>query len=94
MQSQHVDGADKGKVFLYTLSTCIWCRKLKTFLNEQGVAYDYLDVDQQTRDDRAKARDEVLEYNPGLSFPTMVVNDGQEVIVGFDPAKVKEVLKL
>ena len=43
MDIKHVDGKDKGKVFLYALSTCGWCKKTKAFLNEQGVEYSYVD---------------------------------------------------
>jgi len=45
MDIKHVSGKDKGKVFIYALSTCGWCKKTKAFLNEQGVEYSYVDVD-------------------------------------------------
>jgi glutaredoxin-like protein NrdH len=94
MEIKHVDGANKGKVFLYTLSTCIWCRKMKNFLNEQGVAYDYIDVDLLGRLDRQTAREQVTSWNPSLSFPTVIINDGQTVVLGFDMEKVKGALGL
>ena len=45
MSLEHVTGKDKGKIMLYALSTCIWCKKTKEFLSSVGVAYDYIYVD-------------------------------------------------
>jgi glutaredoxin-like protein NrdH len=35
----------KHKVFLYALSTCVWCKMTKQFLKDNDVAYEYVDVD-------------------------------------------------
>jgi len=29
MAMTHVDGKNKGKIMLYALSTCVWCKKTK-----------------------------------------------------------------
>ena len=34
MEINHVDGQDKGKVMLYALSTCVWCKKTKKLLDK------------------------------------------------------------
>ena len=44
--TEHVEGEDRGDVMLYALSTCGWCKKTKALLQELGVAYKYVDVDQ------------------------------------------------
>lgn len=93
MDIKHVDGKNKGTVFVYALSTCGWCRKAKAFLNEQGVEYSYVDVDLESGEERNKALELVRKWNPNTSFPTIVVNDSS-CIVGFDPEKIKETLKL
>jgi len=36
---------DTHKIFLTTLSTCMWCKRGKEWLSEQGFAYSYLDID-------------------------------------------------
>ena len=78
----HQEGIDRGKVLLFTLSTCIWCRKTKRLLEELKVAYDYIDVDLLEENEQQEA-DRVLErWNPRLSYPTLVIND-EEVILGF-----------
>ena len=68
METTHVDGKDKGKVMLYTLSTCGWCRKTKALLKDLDVAYDYIDVDLLKGD----AQDEVVKE-------TLVTRDGKIV---------------
>lgn len=93
MDIKHVDGKAKGKIFLYALSTCGWCRKTKLFLNDEGLAYDYVDVDLETGADRSKVLDEVRKWNPNVSFPTMVIND-RECVVGYQTDRVKELLGL
>ena len=41
MSLEHVAGRDVGKVMLYALSTCIWCKKTKEYLSSKNVAFDY-----------------------------------------------------
>jgi len=93
MDIKHVVGKNKGKVFVYALSTCGWCKKTKAFLNENGVEYSYVDVDLETGEERTKVLDEVRKWNPNCSFPTVVLNDAT-CLVGFQPDKMKEALSI
>ena len=90
MNSEHVAGNDKGKIMLYALSTCIWCKKTKELLQSSGVAFDYIYVDLLKGEDRAQVIDEIKKYNPSTSFPTIVI-DGK-AIVGFREKEIKEAL--
>lgn len=81
------------KVKLYALSTCAWCRKTKRFLNVHNVVYEFVDVDLLSPAEREPVLEEVRRWNPRLSFPTVVV-DEQEVVVGYDEARLREVLDL
>jgi glutaredoxin len=90
MDFTHVEGKDKGKVTLYALSTCIWCKKTKELLSELGVGYDYIYVDLVDKADRPKVLDEVMKYNPDRSFPTLVIGD--KGIVGFREKEIREAL--
>jgi glutaredoxin-like protein NrdH len=92
MAINHVSGKEKGKVMLYTLSTCVWCRKTKALLNELGVAYDYTDVDLLAGKERDTTVETITKYNPARSFPTMVIN-GSKGIVGFKEDEIREALK-
>ena len=77
------------KVKVYTLSTCGWCKKMKGLLETLGVEYEYVDIDLLSGEESARVREELKKYNPRASCPTLVVDDGKEVIIGFDEEKVR-----
>ena len=84
---------DKHQVVFYGLSTCIWCRKTRQFLEDQGVTFDYMYVDLIHGQEREEVKERVREWNPSVSFPTIVIDDS-ECVVGYKPEKLKEVLGL
>lgn len=92
MQFEHIIGKDKGKITLYALSTCIWCKKTKDFLAGQGIGFDYIYVDLLDGKERSQAIDDVKRYNPSVSFPTLVI--GEKAIVGFREKEIKEALQV
>ena len=81
------------KVKLYALSTCVWCKKTKQFLDDNGVVYDCVFVDKLDREQRKEIGAEVRKWNPSESFPTVVVDD-QTVVVGYKVEQLREVLDL
>lgn len=91
METKHIDGKHRGKVMLYALSTCVWCKRTKRLLNDMKIAYDYIDVDLLDGAEREDINKKVLKWNPSGSYPTIVIDDRQS-IVGYDPEKIKEVL--
>ncbi len=91
MKLTQVSGEDRGKIVLYALSTCVWCKKTKNLLEKQGVGYSYVDVDQLEGEDREKTMEEIKKWNPKCSFPTLVIND-QSCIVGYREDKIKEAI--
>jgi glutaredoxin len=32
-----MEGTDKGRIVLYSLSTCMWCRMAKNLLHDLGI---------------------------------------------------------
>lgn len=90
MEMTHVDGKNKGRIMLYALSTCVWCKKTKQLLDQLAVEYDYVEVDLLQGAERSQATDEVKKLNPRCSFPTLSIND--QCIVGYDEQKVKEAI--
>jgi len=86
-----VEGKDKGKVRLFALSTCVWCKRTKLLLNNMGVMYDYVFVDQLQGTEKEEATKELEKWNPRCSFPTLVVND-EKCIVGFKEDEIKGAL--
>ncbi len=81
-------------VLLFALSTCIHCKNTKQFLDDCGVKHQCVFVDTLTGDERKAVVQKVKEYNAACSFPTLVINDGERVIVGFKRDEIKEVLGL
>lgn len=79
---------------MYGLSTCIHCRHTREFLEANNVDCRYVYVDLAEGEDRARVLQEVKRYNTRLSFPTLVIDDGSQVIVGFQPEAITEALEL
>jgi glutaredoxin-like protein NrdH len=92
MNIEHVTGRSAGKIMLYALSTCGWCRKTKQLLNDLGVAYDFIDVDHLVSKEKDETLDVIRKWNPACSFPTLIINDSK-CIVGFDENNIRESLK-
>jgi glutaredoxin-like protein NrdH len=79
-------------VKMYTLSTCGHCKAAKQFMGTHGVPHEFTDVDLLVGDARKSILDEVRKYNPGCSFPTILVGD--TVIIGFNEKALREALGL
>ena len=88
----HVPGKKKGKLILYALSTCVWCKKTKQLLDKMGVEYDYIYVDLLQGDEKSKVVKEQMKWNPQCSYPTLVLNE-KNCIVGFKEDEIFEALK-
>ena len=94
METMIVDGTNsENKVFLYTLSTCGWCKKLKTFLSENSVRYEYIDLDKCTKEDQVEAVEELKAKKLPVAFPVTVINE-DTVIQGFKKDDIVEALGL
>jgi glutaredoxin len=77
------------KVFMYTLSTCPWCRKTKQFFRDKNIPFEYVDYDLVGEKEQEKILEEISKYG-GSAFP-FVKMDG-EVIIGYQPQKYAELL--
>ena len=87
-----VEGSNsKNKIMLYTLSSCGWCKKVKTLLNENNIQYEYIDLDKCTKEDQKTAVDQLKERKLPVAFPIMIVND-EQVIQGFKKDRIIEAL--
>jgi len=90
-QIKKVPGLKVKEIMLFTLSTCAWCKKTKILLNGLGLEYSYADVDLLSDTDREEAHNEMLKYNINPSFPTIVINNGEDIIVGFEEERLKRI---
>lgn len=79
---------------LFALSTCSHCRSTRELLDGHNVDYECVEVDLTQGEERDAVVEEVKQYNPRLSFPTMVIDGGERVIIGFKEAEIKEALNL
>lgn len=92
MKTKHVEGIKRGEIMLYALSTCMWCKKTKKFLNELSVEYSYVDVDLLSEKERGNAEQDIIRWNPACSFPTIVINN-KKCIVGYRKDDIVEALE-
>ena len=93
MEAKHVPGRNTGHIMLYALSTCGWCTKTRKYLDDLGVEYHYVYIDQLEGEEREQAIREVDKWNPSRSFPTLVVNH-ETVIIGYKENAIRETIKV
>jgi len=79
-------------VKVYSLSTCSHCKAAKKFLGECEIKYEFVDVDQLEGEERRAILEDVRNFNPRCSFPTIVIGD--KVIIGYREQEIKEALGL
>ena len=79
-----------AKVKIFTLSTCSHCKATKKFMQDNGIPFDCVDVDLLQGDDKQKILQEVEQYNPQRSFPTIIIGDN--IIIGFRESDIREAL--
>ncbi|MFX0060069.1 MAG: glutaredoxin family protein [Candidatus Heimdallarchaeota archaeon] len=91
---QEVGGKnDKQDVSIFTLSTCMWCKKCKSFLNDRDIKYKYIDVDKLTTEEKSEILNWLREnYKPDrIAYPFLVCDD--KFVVGYNPNKYEELMK-
>jgi glutaredoxin-like protein NrdH len=94
MQTAKVPGANnRHTVLMYAISTCGWCQRAKRLLQDHNVAYEYVDVDLGSNEDRREIMNDILQRGGRLSYPTIII-DGRVLINGFQEDKLKEALGL
>lgn len=77
---------------LYTLSTCVHCSATKRFLKENGIEFDYVDVDKLSGREKQEILSEMMRIGKAMRFPMILI--GKKVIVGFYEDKIREALRL
>jgi glutaredoxin len=81
----------EDEVYVYSLSTCPWCRKTKQWLADSKIPFETVDIDTLEADEQDAVADKAYELSGGRRLPVTVING--EVIVGFSPKKFLEHLK-
>jgi len=89
--AKEVDGENgiDEDILIFTLSTCMWCKKCKTFLNDHKMKYRYIDVDKIDVKDKSTLINYLKEkYESRISYPFLVCESGY--VVGYNPNKYEE----
>ncbi len=76
-----------AKVIVYSTPNCPWCARVKGYLTDKGIPFDNYDVSVDF--DRAM---EMIEKSHQRGVP--VVDIDGNIVVGFDKAKIDELLGL
>lgn len=75
------------QVTIYSTPTCHFCQAAKAFFKEHNISYQ----DNNVVEDADK-RKEMVAMTGQMGVP--VIRIGDDVIVGFDERKIKELLKI
>ncbi len=76
-------------ISIYTTNTCVYCVQVKKFLENKGLTYTLVNLD-----DHPERTNELLELTGQLAVPVTVVADEadenvpKDVTVGWNPAKL------
>lgn len=79
-----LSGMDKT-VTIYSTPACHFCQAAKEFFQDNNV--EYIDVDVAADQEK---RQEMIEMTGQMGVP--VIKIGDDVVIGFDEGKVKELL--
>lgn len=72
-------------VKVYSTPSCPYCHKAKDYLKEKGVEFEDINVAEDTNQQQ-----EMIKLSGQMGVPVIAI--GEEVIVGFDQAKMDEAL--
>ncbi|KWT79631.1 glutaredoxin family protein [Candidatus Magnetominusculus xianensis] len=75
---------------IFALSTCPSCKKVKELLTTHNIEFILAELDTLDIESRDKLLLEVKKYNPRETFPTIVVDGGRVVIVGYNEDAIKK----
>jgi glutaredoxin-like protein NrdH len=81
-----------ARIKVFALSTCPYCHQARSYLDDNGVDYDVVEVDKLTGQERSDTIEEVKRLSGGTSFPVVVAGD--EVVVGFDKIRIAKLAGL
>lgn len=83
-----------SEILCYGLSTCIHCKNARSFLENNHQDSTWVYVDLLDGKEREETLDEVRKFNPRISFPTIVIGEGEFVVIGFQPEELTRILGL
>lgn len=76
-----------AEVIIYTTPSCVYCKAVKAFFNENNIKYQEKDLSND-----AAARDEMFEKSDQMGVPVIDV-DGK-IVIGFNKKELSELLNI
>jgi glutaredoxin len=74
---------DPENLILLSLSTCGFCTSARKYLDNRGLAFKYLELDQITPEEKADIKHEFQsKFGRRPSFPTLII-EKERFLVGF-----------
>ena len=76
-------------ITIYTTNTCAYCEVVKKFLNNKGLSYTVVNMDEHP-----EVRQEVITMSGAMTVPVTVVADADDpavpknITIGWNPAKL------
>ena len=78
------------KVKMYTLSTCLWCKRTKKFFEDKHIPFEAVDYDKVDEMEQERIMNEMREKGGGGSFPYVCI--GSDVVQGYEPDEFERLL--
>ena len=78
------------KVKLYTLSTCLWCKRTKQFFADRKIPFEAVDYDKQDEARQEELMAEMRAAGGTGSFPFVKI--GGASTQGYDPEEFEKLL--
>lgn len=73
------------KIKVYSTPTCPYCVQVKKYLRSKNIDFEDIDVSVNP-----KAAEEMIEISGQMGVPVVQIDD--QVIVGFDKAKIDKII--
>ncbi len=76
-------------ITIYTTNTCAYCEVVKKFLNNKGLSYTVVNMD-----DHPEERQKVIEMSGAMTVPITIIADDEDmsapknITVGWNPTKL------
>lgn len=78
------------KVIIYTLSTCLWCKKTKKYFEDKKIPVEAIDYDKQPGDRQDAMMAEMRSSGGTASFPFVKI--GGSCLQGYNPEEFEKLL--
>lgn len=78
----------KKMIKIYKTPTCGYCPMVAKLFDMKGVKYELVDISENP-----ELRQEVIEKSGAMTVPVTVRGDWEEIVIGFNPAKLLALAK-